>query len=310
MDRPDRLAQPQIRNVVQINPSADALGFAAAAFAASARLLRLTELGPERLMARMLPPVGADMKIWLPDRTILAPGAEAVAPLLENLRPCRLAILHHIDRAPRIASLLDRMNPDAICVAPAVAPGWAPDPAGQSLPAFDIGIDLSGCGLAGLRIFANPDGAEALTAAFLTLDSARRRRMRLREHVYDVEDFVPCSGLYPNEHDSWSRWAWTGPETIATFLAPMHGGDRARLTVFFFANKRPLTADNLQVLVNGRSFVSQYYADEMKIEIMATGLGESSFARFDLLQSGMVPTEDHSRRLGFALHKLKVEVEP
>jgi hypothetical protein len=150
----------------------------------------------------------------------------------------------------------------------------------------------------------------ALIEAFATLDAARRRRLRERERVYDVEDFVPCSGLYANERDEWGRWAWTGPETIATFLAPMHGGERVRLTLFFFANKRPLDAENIRVLVDGRSFVSRYFPDEMKIEITVIGLGDAAFARFDLIQAVMVPTEDMSRRLGFALHKLKVEVEP
>ena len=301
-------ARPRIRNVVQINAAADALGFAAAGFAAGARLLRLTELGPARLMAQMAPPAGTDMKIWLPDRTLLAHGADTVAPMLENLRSIRLAILHRVDEVARLAALLAQLAPDAICVGPEVATAWTPAISG--LAALDPGFDLSGCGLAGLRLFAGDAGAEALIAALLTLDGAWRRRLRAREHVYDVEDFVLCSGIYPNERDAWGRWAWTGPETIATFLAPMHGGDRVRLTLFFFANKRPLDAENIRVLVNGRSYVSRYFPEEMKIEIAVEGLGDASFARFDLLQSVMVPTEDHSRRLGFALHKLKVEVGP
>jgi hypothetical protein len=299
--------RPMIRNVLQINPAADALGFAAVGFAASARLVRLTELGPERLMAQILPPSGADMKIWLPDRMLLAQNPETLAPLLNNLRSTRLAILHRIESESRVAALLGHLRADAVCVAPEVPPAWTP---GNGLTALDPGFDLSGCGLAGSRLFANDAGAEALIAALLTLDSAWRRRLRARDHVYDVEDFVHCSGIYPSERDAWGRWAWTGPETIATFLAPMHGGVRVRLTLFFFANKRPLDAENIRVLVNGRSYVSRYFPDEMKIEITAEGLGDASFARFDLLQSVMVPTEDQSRRLGFALHKLKVEVGP
>ncbi|MCB8873630.1 hypothetical protein [Acidisoma silvae] len=309
MDSAAPISPSVIRNIVQINPTADALGFAAAGFAAEARVLRLSELGPDRLMVRMLPPAGTDIRIWLPDRTVLAQGPEAVMPLLDNLRSCRLAVVHRVDHPARVASLLDRMGADAICLSPQVSAAWMPDLTRNGLAACDLGFDIAACGLTGLRLFANEIGAAALTAGFLTLDGARRRRLRETERVYDVEDFVPCHGLYPNERDDWGRWAWTGPETIATFLAPMHGGARARLTLFFFANKRPLDAANLRVLVNGRSFPCRYVPDELKIEIAVEGLGDAAFARFDLLQAAMVPTEDHSRRLGFALHKLKVETE-
>jgi hypothetical protein len=253
------------------------------------------------------------MKIWLPDGTALGQGDAALA-MLANLRSARVMIVHRADFPARLAALLAAAAPDAVCYGAGVDLA-APPP---GLAACDPGFDLRGCGLAtgtgpgagGLRFFANETGAVVLIEALAALDAARRRRLREREHVYDVEDFVACSGLYANERDEWGRWAWTGPETIATFLAPMHGGERVRLTLFFFANKRPLDAENIRVLVDGRSFVSRYFPDEMKIEITVMGLGDASFARFDLIQSVMVPTEDMSRRLGFALHKLKVEVEP
>jgi hypothetical protein len=291
---------------VQINPEPDGLGFAAAAFARNARLLRLRELGAERLTAQILAPAVPAMKIWLPDAIALSRNGAEVPGMLANLKPARVVIVHRTDSLRRLAALLAASRPDALCLGPEVdlaapPPGLAP---------CDPGLDLRCCGLGGLRLFANETGAMALMEAFATLDAARRRRLREREHVYDVEDFVPCSGLYANERDEWGRWAWTGPETIATFLAPMHGGERVRLTLFFFANKRPLDAENIRVLVDGRSFVSRYFPDEMKIEITVMGLGDAAFARFDLIQSVMVPTEDMSRRLGFALHKLKVEVEP
>jgi hypothetical protein len=303
-------SRPVIRNVVQINPEPDALGFAAAAFARGARLVRLRELGATRLTSQILAPSVPAMKIWLPDGTALGQGDAAAQAMLANLRPARVMIVHRAPSPARLAALLAASSPDALCLGPEAALA-APPP---GLAPCDPGLDLSGCGLGGLRFFANETGAVVLVEALAALDAARRRRLREREHVYDVEDFVACSGLYATERDAWGGWAWTGPETIATFLAPMHGGERVRLTLFFFANKRPLDAENIRVLVDGRSFVSRYFPDEMKIEItglgLGLGLGDAAFARFDLVQSVTVPTEDMSRRLGFALHKLKVEVEP
>jgi hypothetical protein len=297
--------RPAIRNVVHFNPEPDALGYAAAIFAQSARLLRVRELG-DRLAARMIIPSVTDLRVWLPDTTALSRDGEGLSAILANLQPVKVVIAHRAESLPRLTRLIDRTDPDAVCLAAEIDAAYAPPWLGR----FDPGFDLAGTGLAGLRSFANEAGAIALTDAFARLDAARRRRLREREQLYDVSDLVACSGLYAIERDERGRWAWTGPETTATFLAPMHGGARARLTLSFLGHQRPLDAHNLQLFLNGRTFPTRYFPGEMKVQVEVVGLAEASFARFDLVQAAMVPTADHSRRVGYAFHALKVEVGP
>lgn len=311
-DEPWRV--PLVRNIVQLNPAADALGFAAAAIGRTARTLRLNELGRDVVTAELHAPSGTGLRPLLPLPIAYGRDIAALAAVLAQLRPARLMVAHRLRAVNLFGPLLRMAAADAVCLAEDVAATRADESdliraiAHADLAPFDPGLDLAALGLSGLRLFANAAGGAALATALAALDEAWQHRRRNPLCIYDVNDLALVSGFHDIEHDQFWRWCWTGPDTIATFLAPMHGGRRNLVTLFLFAAKRPVDARHLRILVNGRAAPARYYESELKIELELTGLAEAPFARFDLVQRETVPTEDHSRRLGFALHKLKIEV--
>ena len=291
-----------VRNLVSLNGAPNALGFAAAAFGLAAREIRIDELGPAYLTACSEAPGVPDMRVLLPRTIAFSPSEDGLSRYLTGLLGPRMLVAHSARSAGRLERLHRMVGFDAACLSAAIDVEAARDALFPLTLLPELGIP----GLEGVRFFGNAMGLRSLDTALALIDAARRRRRRVRAHVYDVSELALSAGFYPVERDRAWAWAWTGPDSIATVLVPSHGEGRMMLTLFFFSTKFALDADHLRVLVGGVEARCAYFPDENKVEV-AADCTDPLCTRVDLVQTEMVVTADHSRFIGLALHKVKLE---
>ena len=158
-----------------------------------------------------------------------------------------------------------------------------------------------------LCLWANEAGKKSLCHALAMFDSSYRLRKRERVRVYDVDDLTLCEGFYPVESENGSKWAWTGSETMATLLIPSHGSGRLKITLFLFGAKIEVNSDTIDILVDGNACACEFVLHE-KIEVTTGYVRAGCSQRLDIFQSRTISTSDGSRQIGFALHKVKVEI--
>lgn len=302
-------AQP-IRNVIGFNLQPDGLGFVARALGRDARIIRIAELGPDACVVSVEMPSTSHLGVFLPKRVLFGCDPDWLEGFLATFKFPSILLVHRATSLNLIRTLV--MHPAINAI------GFGSECTGvpseielrAGMDAFNLDGDLAEMGLSDALFFADHRGHRELEYALASLDASIRRRRTRRNWVYDVSDFTLVAGIYPIEREREWSWAWTGPETLSTFLVPAHGGKTVRLTIFFFAAQHELTNENLKVLVDDQPAPCQYFPAGMKIELMVPASISQCFHRLDLLHREMVPTQDHSKHLGFALSKLKIEVDP
>ncbi len=309
---------PQIRNLVELNPSADAARFVARSLAGDARCLTLTQLNGGCELAAVCAPPRLGLTTLLPratsfmatssltSTTTLEESSPPLAALLSDLRPVRMLLAGETANPDHVEKVAALYHPDVV---------WLPgdlrlDGLHASLQAAPYAprVDTRAWGLGKTVLLANSAGAQALDTAFLAFDRTVRRRRNLRKIVHEVEDLVMDRGVAPVERDTFYSWAWTGPGTLASFLVPSNGASRLRLTVFFFGARTPVDADHIQLWVEGEKTTARHYQDELKIEADLPAPPAHCCLRVELRQARTVMTDDRSRQIGYALHKVAVEL--
>jgi len=302
------------RNIVHVNFMPDNLGFLASWLAKRARLVHVRELGsaaasvsinlPVVSPARVILPASASYMQWSPD------SSKNSLPVVigYSLSP-RMLVVQEVRSAGFLSEVCRVFRPDILALGSGIARGDT-GYQDQDLASTSDAVtrtELAEWGMHDAAFWANEVGARSLRHSLAMFDSYCRRRKKEAARVYDVGDLLLCDGFYPVESQNGNQWAWTGSETVATLLLPNHGSGRLKITLFLFGTKIPIGSETMQIFVNGDACACGFFLNE-KIEIVTGYLRPGCSHRVDIFQSRMTPTTDGSRQIGFALHKVKVEI--
>jgi len=305
----------ELRNVLDVNFAPTNLGFLSAWLARRARSLRVRELGSGSAVVTVALPVTTPTRILLPTAAAFMQSAAKDDGRLEALfgdaRATRLLVIHEARSADLVAHISRAYQPDIVC-ADARQRLEFQSLHGEALAAQPNVVTPRArehWGLPALEFWANARGAATLHSSLALFDGFYQRRKHEATRVYDVKDLALCEGFHPVESESHNHWAWTGSDTVATLLIPSHGNARAKITLYLFGATIPIDADNIEVFVDDRPTQCQFFGSD-KIEITTGVLREGCAHRLDIVQSRTVATAEGSRQIGFALHKLRIDVLP
>lgn len=299
-----------IRNVILFNPSPDGWQFFCNTVAEQAQVIQIHELGSDHCTVMAGMQARSPLQIHLPLSEAFGSGGEWLDRFLGKLRSPCLLLASDAVAATRLRALCASPSVDMIGLRTDLA-DLVPDLESETaLRSHKIDMGLGALGLSEISFFSEPRRRDILDAATGSFAASAQRRLRQQSQIYNVSDLALISGIYPVETEGEWTWAWTGPERLSTFLAPAHGGQTTRYTLFFFANQLPLLDRTLQILIDGEPAAARYFPDENKVELMRARNNSRCFNRFDLLHSDLISSNDGSKRLGFALFKLKIEVDP
>lgn len=301
--------------MLDVNAIPGNLGFISAWLGRRSRLIQLRELGTATAVVKVTLPVATPTRVLLPSSTAFIQwrteeNDRALEAAFGSSRRTRMVVFHDV-QSSRLLSEVDRWYaPDIVCIESHtnLADDWFH---GQQLRLCTTSAttrELRNWGVPTLSVWANELGAASIRHSFAMFDTFHHRRKQESMRVYDIRDLILCEGFYPVESENGNNWAWTGSETVGTFLIPSHGSAKLRLTLFLFGATIPIDAENIDVLVDERRCQCTFVANE-KIELTTGYLREGCSHRVDILQRRTVATSDGSRRIGLALHKVKVDVQ-
>jgi len=229
-------------------------------------------------------------------------GLAALEAFVGDVNPARLMAVHDEPEVAIAQRLLPFFQPDLLI--------W---PEARALPAgFERPAPLAHAGRFGLagHVLANRPGYAGLREALLVrADAARRTALSQRTRITGVQHCAMVEGFWPTERNKFAAWAWTGPQRLATLLLPPAPPGPLRLTLFLYATKIALAPEQLRIFIDGRPVPARCYPQECKIE--ADILNEPSERNnmvLRLQQSELGASDDGSRRIGVALHKVKSEL--
>jgi hypothetical protein len=302
---------------VLLNSSPSVMTFMARTIAKEARILRIRELGKAKQI-ELSGPLGLEISSLLPKATIYlrpedSPASRSgrIAQLLEGLHSARMLLVDLPTAADSVQSVAEAFRPDIVWLSAdnhhALHATGSDD---FALDTYRPKIESQGFGLERARIRANATGVRALDAALHALAVEAQRRRGQKKIVYDVNKLIFGAGMYKIERDDFYSWAWTGPGTTARVAIPAPPTPRFRVTLFFFAAMLPIAPEFIEAWIGDAKAPARYFQDEQKIEFELFESGAAPCVWIEIRQARTVPTEDHSRRIGYALHKVMVELSP
>jgi hypothetical protein len=231
-------------------------------------------------------------------------GLLALQGFVKDCKPARLLAVHDAPHAALARQLLPAFAPDVLVWPLDTAP-----PAGFA--ALPPPAHAARLGLAAHALLCRPRFGALRHALIVQADAAWRRAASRPSRVLEISELVLVEGCWPIERDRFSSWAWTGTQRLATLLLPPAPAGRLRVTMFFYATKIPIEPSTLRLFVNGRTGIARHFADEMKLETDIVNDDDNANALILRLQHGRLGTsDDGSRSLGVALHKIKYELLP
>jgi hypothetical protein len=286
--------------------------------AKNARILGIRDLGKAARQIELSAPLGLDISSLLPKATnFLRPedspanGGNRIAQLLQGLHSARMLLVDLPTAADSVQRLVESFRPDIVWLsADNLHSVHATGSDDFDLDTYRPKTESHGFGLERSRTLANSAGARALDGALHALAVETQRRRGQRKIVYDVHQLIFGAGLYKIERNDFYSWAWTGPGTTARLAIPKPAAPRFRVTLFFFAAALPIAQDTIEAWIGDAKAQVRYFQDEQKIEFDLFEPDDAPCIWLEIRQARTVTTEDHSRRIGVALHKVMVELSP
>jgi hypothetical protein len=297
---------------VLLNAAPSALTFMARTIATEARLVRIRDHGTAARQIDLSGPLGLELSSLLPKATnflrsdgLHDTGNDRIARLLRGLHSARMLLVDRPTDANSVQPLVDAFCPDIV---------WLSADNATRSEAFNLGAYRPKVEIPALleqtRLLANSAGARAMDFALHAWAVETQRRRGQKKIVYDISKLIIGTGMYKIERDAFYSWAWTGPGTTARVAIPTPETPRFRVTLFFFAAALPIAPDMIETWVGDAKAPARYFQDQQKIEFDLLKTDDAPCVWIEIRQARTVPTEDHSRRIGVALHKVMVELSP
>ncbi len=227
---------------------------------------------------------------------------EILLRLLRGTQPGRLLALHSAENEHLALALMSTLEPELLAW-----PSERPAPLRDLAAAPDL-VDMEILGLGSHSLLATAGATRMRDKLLISADGIRREAAGRNSTLYRVEEVEFVEGSWGIETHEGASWVWTGPQRATTMLVQPPPSSPWRLTIFFYAATVPISAEALGLQIGGRLVKPRYYPDEMKIECdIDDDYSHAPCLVVRLLHSRLTTTEDGSRIIGYAVHKIKCE---
>jgi hypothetical protein len=170
---------------------------------------------------------------------------------------------------------------------------------GYRMPERFAGLDLS--------FYSNNIGIDILNKSLERFDGLYRMNSKCIELVTNFTDIAAKDGFYENEYDGNYSWSWSGPTNSGCFYIPTTRISKNKITLYFLDTKVYLTSTDVNILIDGNPVHVKYFPEENKIEIYPDYCRNQIYYLVEIRYRQGKIVDDHSRRIGLAIHKVKIE---
>lgn len=302
------LGTPSFVNYIEINPRPTNLLFITRAMWKEAHVITLDEYRDDIVRCHFWSSDPGAPEIHQPAKHLLFKRVTTNDNInLNCLLGPKALVIHELGNVEIVHHIIRAYQPDLIICAAQVSLE------GEWLSGVDHSMTLVRHKLPGrfenteCVVFGNEFGSNILNEDIVNLDVFYNKFSVAELKDLELDKICLAHGFWPLEkHKIW-QWAWTGPTNSSIFFIPVKSDMRQRLTLFFIATKVPIDGDNIAILIDGRSVKAAFYPDLMKVECTYSPPHKAFCSQVEIRIMCPVVVEDHSRRVGVALHKVGLE---